>query len=144
MGNNCKDCSNTGIKSFASMVEYEGVISSCNPLKNDPCVNVEEMIEQHDKDICEIKADDIVTLDCDGIDYIKDVQGKTRLKDAIIKHSELWCDRINNESAVGLSEKEVLGKLNFKCLQKLDACANPIPIDTYVKLFQAIIDELCP
>lgn len=143
MSTNCKDCGKTGVTGFASHIKYEGEFGDCSPLKDDTCVYVEEMLENHDKEICDLKSKDLLDIDCDAIDYDREPDGKVKLANAIKKHAEILCNKAIEDEKGYLIDEAVLSKLDFKCLQQFDDCDNPIPIDTYVKFFQAIIDKIC-
>ena len=143
MSTDCKDCGKTGVTGFASHIKYEGEFGDCSPFKNDKCVYVEEMLEDHDKAICELKSKDLLDIDCDVIDYDREPDGKVKLANAIKKHAEILCNKATVNEQGYLIDEAVLSKLNFRCLQQYDNCDKPIPIDTYVKFFQALIDKIC-
>lgn len=89
------------------------------------------------------KSKDLLDIDCDAIDYDREPDGKVKLANAIKKHAEILCNKAIEDEKGYLIDEAVLSKLDFKCLQQFDDCDNPIPIDTYVKFFQAIIDKIC-
>lgn len=133
--------SRCGTLTPAVCVKYEGDYPEWSDLKEESCVNVEEVLEElYDK--TDGIQEDITLGNLDScITYDREVDGSVKINTAVKKHSEILCEILGagDPSETDLSPDISRWGLDFKCL--VDECANPPA--TLKQLLQLLINQVC-
>jgi len=129
---------------FADCTSYEGTVNTDSQYDENDCLSIEETTEDIYEQLEDIRTE--INLDELGekcLTYVPTVEGKTIVKNVLLKHEEEICllkERIAELEARQLCDFPITDcNLDFMCLA--DACGGSVT--TVGELLQALITKSC-
>jgi len=144
-----KNCNNKikqtcGTTNYATCISYESSVNTQSSLPQEGCYDLEETTEDIYEQLEDIRTE--INLDELGekcLTYVPTVEGKTIVKNVLLKHEEEICllkERIAELEARQLCDFPITDcNLDFMCLA--DACGGSVT--TVGELLQALITKSC-
>jgi hypothetical protein len=134
-------------KTYAGCVSYESTLPDWSKNKTNKCVTLDDTNIEIYEELTKLRDNENLTIPvCDKITYVKETDGKVTQKNAILKHGELLCNLLNQESSKidEIFNYNIVGKIDVKCLTLSDGCGNSKNITTFGDLIQALVNKACP
>lgn len=113
---------------YAPCTIYQGEIPTYSPLVDSTCVNIEETTEDTYSFITDIREQtDLSELGANCLTYIPDPEGRTVVKNVLLKYEEEICllkQEVENLKTQAICDKDITSCVDTSSL--VDPCGDPI------------------